>query len=119
MGNIHTLISDTEAEMLRHFPLPLCVLTLEEDSGNARLLIASDAACEFFGRDHVVAATLNSRIENGLPELHIPSLDDAVLGAVERIHIVACGTAMPKTVLSAGAAGSSISQTAIGRPGSS
>ena len=51
MGNIHTLISDTEAEMLRHFPLPLCVLTLEEDSGNARLLIASDAACEFFSRD--------------------------------------------------------------------
>jgi PAS domain S-box-containing protein len=51
MGNIHTLISDSEAEMLRHFPLPLCVLTLEEDSGNARLLIASDAACEFFGRD--------------------------------------------------------------------
>ena len=49
---------------------------------------------EIHEQPHVVAATLNSRIENGLPELHIPSLDDAVLGAVERIHIVACGTAM-------------------------
>ena len=30
----------------------------------------------------------------GLPDLHVPELSDDVLRGIERIHIVACGTAM-------------------------
>ncbi|MDD3429443.1 MAG: glutamine--fructose-6-phosphate transaminase (isomerizing) [Oscillospiraceae bacterium] len=39
-------------------------------------------------------ATINPRVENGLPEFHIPDLDDSYLSTIENIHIVACGTAM-------------------------
>lgn len=41
-----------------------------------------------------MAATINSRLEDGLPELHIPELTTEALRDIEHIHIVACGTAM-------------------------
>ena len=41
-----------------------------------------------------MSRTINSRLENGLPNLRIPELTDEMLRGIERIHIVACGTAM-------------------------
>lgn len=38
--------------------------------------------------------TLNPRIENGLPDLRIPELTDALLREIGTVHLVGCGTAM-------------------------
>ena len=49
---------------------------------------------EIHEQPSAMASTINSRLENGLPQLHLPELTDEALRGVERIHIVACGTAM-------------------------
>ncbi len=49
---------------------------------------------EIHEQPHAMASTINSRLEDGLPDLHVPELTDEVLRGIERIHIVACGTAM-------------------------
>ena len=41
-----------------------------------------------------ITATINPRIEDGLPDLRIPELSDQRLAAIKRVHLVACGTAM-------------------------
>jgi glucosamine--fructose-6-phosphate aminotransferase (isomerizing) len=41
-----------------------------------------------------IAATVNPRVENGMPELRIPQLTDAVLRGIGTVHLVGCGTAM-------------------------
>ena len=41
-----------------------------------------------------ITATVSPRVENGLPDLHIPELSDEVLRGIGTIHLVACGTAM-------------------------
>ena len=49
---------------------------------------------EIHEQPEAMARTINSRLENGLPDLHVPELTDDLLRGIERIHIVACGTAM-------------------------
>ncbi len=49
---------------------------------------------EIHEQPHAMSSTINSRLEDGLPDLHVPELSDDVLRGIERIHIVACGTAM-------------------------
>ena len=41
-----------------------------------------------------IIKTLRPRIKNGMPDFGIPELTDEKLASFERIHIVACGTAM-------------------------
>ena len=41
-----------------------------------------------------ITATVSPRVENGLPDLHIPELSDEKLRDIGTIHLVACGTAM-------------------------
>ena len=41
-----------------------------------------------------ITATVNPRVENGLPDLRIPELSDEKLRGIGTIHLVACGTAM-------------------------
>ena len=41
-----------------------------------------------------IAATVSPRVEDGLPDLRIPELNDQRLAAIQRVHLVACGTAM-------------------------
>ena len=41
-----------------------------------------------------IAATVSPRVENGLPDLRIPELNDQRLASIKRVHLVACGTAM-------------------------
>ena len=41
-----------------------------------------------------ITATVGPRVEDGMPDLRIPELTDARLAAIQRIHLVACGTAM-------------------------
>ena len=41
-----------------------------------------------------VIKTIRPRVKNGLPDLALPELTDDVLCSFERIHMVACGTAM-------------------------
>lgn len=38
--------------------------------------------------------TIDTRVQNGLPELGLPELTDAALRHLRKIHIVGCGTAM-------------------------
>lgn len=38
--------------------------------------------------------TIDTRVQNGLPELGLPELTDAALRRLRKIHIVGCGTAM-------------------------
>ena len=49
---------------------------------------------EIHEQPRAMSATINSRLEDGLPELHIPELTNEALRGIEHIHIVACGTAM-------------------------
>ncbi len=49
---------------------------------------------EIHEQPEAMSRTINSRLENGLPNLRIPELTDEMLRGIERIHIVACGTAM-------------------------
>ena len=49
---------------------------------------------EIHEQPEAMSRTINSRLENGLPNLQIPELTDEMLRGIERIHIVACGTAM-------------------------
>ena len=49
---------------------------------------------EIHEQPDAMARTINSRLEDGLPDLHIPELTDEMLRGIDRIHIVACGTAM-------------------------
>ena len=41
-----------------------------------------------------IAATVNPRIEDGMPDLRIPELTDEKLRSIGTVHLVACGTAM-------------------------
>ena len=41
-----------------------------------------------------ITATVSPRVEDGLPDLRIPELNDQRLAAIKRVHLVACGTAM-------------------------
>ena len=41
-----------------------------------------------------ITATVSPRMEDGLPDLRIPELNDQRLAAIKRVHLVACGTAM-------------------------
>jgi glucosamine--fructose-6-phosphate aminotransferase (isomerizing) len=41
-----------------------------------------------------IAATVNPRVENGLPDLRVPELTDEVLRGIGTVHLVGCGTAM-------------------------
>lgn len=41
-----------------------------------------------------ITATVNPRVENGLPELRVPELTDEVLRGIGTVHLVGCGTAM-------------------------
>ena len=41
-----------------------------------------------------ITATVSPRVEDGLPDLRIPELNDQRLAAIQRVHLVACGTAM-------------------------
>ena len=41
-----------------------------------------------------ITATISPRIEDGLPDLRIPELNDQRLASIQRVHLVACGTAM-------------------------
>ena len=49
---------------------------------------------EIHEEPEAVIKTLRPRIKNGMPDLGIPELTDERLMSFERIHIVACGTAM-------------------------
>ncbi len=41
-----------------------------------------------------IRATVGPRVENGLPDLKIPELNDEVLKSIGTVHLVGCGTAM-------------------------
>ena len=41
-----------------------------------------------------ITATVSPRVEDGLPDLRIPELNDRRLASIKRVHLVACGTAM-------------------------
>lgn len=41
-----------------------------------------------------ILKTVRPRVKNGMPDFDIPELDDKRLASFDRIHIVACGTAM-------------------------
>ena len=41
-----------------------------------------------------ITATVSPRVEDGLPDLRIPELNDQRLASIKRVHLVACGTAM-------------------------
>lgn len=41
-----------------------------------------------------IRATVGPRVENGLPDLKIPELNDEVLKGIGTVHLVGCGTAM-------------------------
>ena len=41
-----------------------------------------------------ITATVSPRVEDGLPDLHIPELTDERLRSIRTVHLVACGTAM-------------------------
>ena len=41
-----------------------------------------------------ITATVSPRVEDGLPDLHIPELNDQRLASIQQVHLVACGTAM-------------------------
>ena len=41
-----------------------------------------------------ITATVSPRVEDGLPDLHIPELTDERLRSIGTVHLVACGTAM-------------------------
>lgn len=49
---------------------------------------------EIHEQPKAMLSTISSRIEDGLPELHTEALTDEYLKNLNRIHIVACGTAM-------------------------
>ncbi len=49
---------------------------------------------EIHEQPKAVRDTVSPRVEDGLPDLKVESLTDEVLGSFEKIHIVACGTAM-------------------------
>lgn len=49
---------------------------------------------EIHEEPEAVRKTLRPRIKDGIPDLGIPDLTDEKLISFERIHIVACGTAM-------------------------
>ena len=42
----------------------------------------------------VITATVSPRVENGLPDLHVPELTDERLRRIGTVHLVGCGTAM-------------------------
>lgn len=44
-------------------------------------------------RDAIIK-TVRPRVKNGMPDFGIPELTDERLASFERIHVVACGTAM-------------------------
>src|SRR5699024_6984585 len=41
-----------------------------------------------------ITDTVSPRVEDGLPDLRIPELNDQRLASIKRVHLVACGTAM-------------------------
>ena len=41
-----------------------------------------------------ITATVSPRVEDGMPDLHIPELTDERLRSIRTVHLVACGTAM-------------------------
>ena len=41
-----------------------------------------------------ITATVSPRVEDGMPDLHIPQLTDEVLRSIGTVHLVGCGTAM-------------------------
>ena len=41
-----------------------------------------------------ITATVSPRVEDGMPDLHIPQLTDEVLRGIGTVHLVGCGTAM-------------------------
>ena len=41
-----------------------------------------------------ITATVSPRVEDGMPDLHIPELTDERLRSIGTVHLVACGTAM-------------------------
>ena len=41
-----------------------------------------------------ITATVNPRVEEGMPDLRIPQLTDEVLRGIGTVHLVGCGTAM-------------------------
>ena len=41
-----------------------------------------------------ITATVSPRVENGLPDLHVPELTDERLRRIGTVHLVGCGTAM-------------------------
>ena len=41
-----------------------------------------------------ITATVSPRVEEGMPDLHIPQLTDEVLRSIGTVHLVGCGTAM-------------------------
>ncbi len=49
---------------------------------------------EIHEEPYVLRATVAPYLKDGLPHFGVPSLDGEMLAEVERIHIVACGTAM-------------------------
>lgn len=49
---------------------------------------------EIFEQPEALRKTVSPRIKNGLPDLGVETLSDEYLKSVEKIHIVACGTAM-------------------------
>lgn len=49
---------------------------------------------EIHEQPEALRATVNPRVQDGLPALGVPGLTDEYLAGVENIHIVACGTAM-------------------------
>ncbi|WMJ24217.1 glutamine--fructose-6-phosphate transaminase (isomerizing) [Paludicola sp. MB14-C6] len=49
---------------------------------------------EIFEQPEALRKTVSPRIKNGLPDLGVETLTDSFLKSVQKIHIVACGTAM-------------------------
>ena len=49
---------------------------------------------EIHEQPKAIRDTVSPRVENGLPDLKVESLTDEVLKSFDKIHVVACGTAM-------------------------
>ncbi|MFZ2539992.1 MAG: glutamine--fructose-6-phosphate transaminase (isomerizing), partial [Oscillospiraceae bacterium] len=49
---------------------------------------------EIFEQPEALRKTISPRIKNGLPDLSVDTLTDDILNNLQKIHIVACGTAM-------------------------
>ncbi len=49
---------------------------------------------EIHEQPDAIQKTVSPRVQDGLPDLRIPELNDAALAKINAVHLVACGTAM-------------------------